>query len=419
MRDRTKKIAIIGGGLSGLLIAEGLIRQGYKNVSLFEQGYQLGGKLHSIEYKGRSHELGAIFGLPSYMNLRELMDRLKIKADGPKLTRTCYNTRGVKIMPLPKEDLPGFLDEIKRLPEISSGYKGLKNPNFDGVEEILMEPFSKWCDYHGFKVLKTIYTHYFTIFGLGSIEEVPAVYVLKIMSYEHLMDFMGIPQFFTWKQGVSQIAWELARMVPDIRLGQKIVNISKLPEGGLTIKTAYECLDFDQVVMACPLEQFSNLDIWDEKTRYFLDKIKYQDFNTYGFIVDRVPRGCGCILENLSPQRKGHITIWDARWEEGVGSQGLVVLYAYDPPKESKISRLDLIKADLDELGVGQARLYQARHWKHHPYVDSQTLKEGFYEKINQIQGRDGIFLTGEIVSGLSIENAIWHSKYLLEEFFF
>ena len=56
-----QKVAIIGGGLSGLVIAEGLQRKGYKNVTVFERDNRVGGKLYTIWYKGKSYEFGALF----------------------------------------------------------------------------------------------------------------------------------------------------------------------------------------------------------------------------------------------------------------------------------------------------------------------------------------------------------------------
>lgn len=417
MNKRDCRIAVIGGGLSGLVIAEGLHRRGYENTTVFEKEERLGGKLNTIWYNEKSYELGAIFGLPSYSNLKSLMKRLNIKADGPKLSRTNYNADGQRIMPLPKEDLEGFIEELERLPLVLSTYKSLENISAKNTEIPLMLPFSKWCDMHKFEVLKTIYVHYFTIFGLGNIEEVPALYVLRIMNYDHLMSFMKIPEFYTWNNGVSILTEHLARKVKYIRLGQKVIDIFLSSKGTIWLQTQFERLEFDKVIITAPLEQFSHLNLWDQDTKKCLSSIKYQIFNVYAFIADKVPEGCGCILENLSPSRRGHITIWDSRWDVS-NDEEIVILYAYNPPFNSKRSSLDYIKDDLLRLGVENARLYQTKCWKHCPYVDTQTLENGFYDKMESIQGKNNIFLAGEIMSMLSIENCIRYSEDLLDRFF-
>ena len=37
-------------------------------------------------------------------------------------------------MPLPKEDLEGFVEEIERLPQVLDTYKSLKNTNIKNIE---------------------------------------------------------------------------------------------------------------------------------------------------------------------------------------------------------------------------------------------------------------------------------------------
>lgn len=415
--NKEDRIGVVGGGLSGLMITEGLQRKGYQNVTLFEEKPRLGGKLHTIFYKGKSYELGAIFGLPSYFALKALMKRLNIRADGPKLSRINYNGKGEKIMPIPKKDIQGFVEELHRLPQVLAGYSSLGKPNIKDTEPALMQPFSQWCDTHGFKVLKTVYVHYFTIFGLGSIDEVPALYVLRIINDQHLMCFMEIPQFDTWKQGVSVLAEGLGKRIKDIRLGQRVLDIWPSAGGTLWLTTPFETLELDKVIITAPLDQFSELALWDEEVREFLRGIQYQTFHVYAFIVDRPLKGCGCILENLSPERQGHIIIWDARWDT-FDEEALVILYAYDPPHGSKQAPLDHIKEDLYRLGIRNPRLYQAKSWKHCPYVHTHALKAGFYEKMDGIQGKNNVFLAGEIMSVLSIENCIRYSQDLLDRFF-
>ena len=418
MKKEDMKIAIVGGGLSGLVLAEGLQEKGYQKVTLFEEDTRLGGKINSISYQGKSYELGAIFGLPSYTNLKKLMDRYNIKADGPKLSRINYNAAGEKTQPIPKEDIQGFVEELRRLPMILGAYKSLNDFHLGEIEPLLMEPFAKWCDHHGLAILKTVYTHYFTIFGLGSIEEVPAIYVLRIINYEHLMSFMDIPQFATWHQGAAVLIQALEKSVRDIRLGQKVTDIHLDAQEKLWVKTDYEQEDFDKVILAAPLAQFAHLDLWDAETKTYLNKIKYQDFNVYAFLIEGELKGCGSILENLSEDRRGHTLLWDARWNTRGSGEQLVILYAYKPPENAQMTPIQYIKEDLARLGIPKARLYQARQWRHCPYVDTATLKQGFYKKMESCQGRHNLYLSGEIMNTLSIENAIKNSRYLLEKYY-
>ena len=410
------RVAVIGGGLSGLVIAAGLQKKGYRNVTVFEKDNRLGGKLHTIWYKGKSYELGAVFGLPVQKHLKSLMKDFNIKTDGPNLSRVNYDIKGNKILQIQKEELGDFLNEVDRLPDVLEEYSSLDKINIQHLEEPLMLPFSRWCDYHQFKVLKKVYMHYFTSYGLGDIDIVPALYVLRILNYETVMSFMEVPEFFTWKAGVSSLIEGLGHKVRNLRLGQNITKISLLKGHTLSIETELEELEFDRVVITAPLNQFSYL-FNENQMKDFLSCIKYQDYNVYTFTVDKLPKGCGCVLDNLSTKKKGHIILWNSRWDSN-NVENLLTVYAYNHPEDSRAAALQVIKSDLLELGIKNPRLNQFKSWKQCPYVDTDTLKKGFYEKMEAMQGKNNIFLAGEIMSTVSMENCIRYSNYLINKYF-
>lgn len=414
MDKNNHRIAVIGGGLSGLVIADGLHKKGYKKVTVFEKENRMGGKLHTIWYRGKSYELGGVFGLPPQRGLKALMKELNIKIDGPKMSRVNYDANGNRIMQIPREMLEDFVNELDRLPNVLGEYKSMDSPNIDKVEESLMVPFSEWCDINHFRVLKSVYGHYFTSYGLGDIDTVPALYVLRILNYGNLMSFMDLPEFFTWKNGVSSIIKGLSRGIGDIRFGQRVTGISKAEGGKLWINTDFEDLEFDGVLITAPLNELSHIYGVDDEIRELLNSIKYQHYNVFIFMADKVPRGCGCVLENLTLTRRGHVTIWNTRWED----EELITVYAYDNPQNSRSEALKIIKEDLVKMGIKNPRLYQYKTWKQCPYLDTKALQRGFYDRMEEIQGKNNIFFAGEIMSTTSMENCISYSKYLINKYF-
>jgi protoporphyrinogen oxidase len=417
MNRRDRRVAIIGGGLSGLVMAYRLKKKGYKNVTIFEKDDRVGGKLHTIWYKGKSYELGTLFGLPYQKSLKALMKSFNIKIDGPKISRVNYDINGNKIIQIPKEALDDFVKELHKLPDVLEKYKSLEKVNIHNIEDSLMLPFSKWCDINQFKVLKTVYVHYFTSYGLGDIDFMPALYVLRILNYDNLMSFMRLPEFYTWKDGVSSLVDCLKHEINDIRLTQTVTEISLSKHKKIWVYTDFEALEFDQIVITSPLNQFSHVYGDDEEMKEFLNSIKYQDFNVYAFIADKTTKGCGCVLENLSVKKRGHILIWNSRWDSWDG-EGLVMCYAYSNPENSKAEALEIIKSDLLKLNFHNPRLYQFKHWKQCPYVDTSVLQKGFYEKMESMQGKNNIYLAGEIMSTVSMENCIRYSNYLIDKYF-
>lgn len=420
MQKNDHKIAIIGGGLSGLTIAEGLIHKGYTDITLYEKEQRVGGKLQTLWYKGKSYEFGALFGLPSQKYLKAYMKARNIKVDGPKLSRLNFDSNGQPVMQIPRSLLNAFIEELDRLPEALSVHKSLEFPDIKNIEPELTRPFSEWCDLHNFKVLKIIYAHHFTSYGLGFVEEMPAIYVLKIMNYDNLMSFMELPEFCTWKDGVSALIKGIETKIPHVRCGQKVVRLERNRSQQVTVVTEFDRKAYDSVILTCPLNAFADYYESDPLMHAHLKAITYMQHNVYAFVTKKVPASCGCILNNLNSERVGHPIVWNARWtQEAVdGDELLVMVYAYNPPNLSKEAVYQQVVEDLLNVGFEDLTLYQFKSWLQSPHVNTSVLNSGFYDKLHEMQGSDQVYFAGEIMSTVTMDNCIRYSKYFVDQYF-
>ena len=415
-----RKIAIIGGGVSGLIIAESLLDKGYEDITVYEKESRIGGKLQTIWYKGKSYEFGALFGLPSWKYLKAYMKAKGIKVDGPKLSRMNFDSDGKPVMQIPKEFLKAFVEELDRLPKALSSHKSLEFPDIKQIEPELTLPFTKWCDLHNFEVLKIIYAHHFTSYGLGFIDEMPALYVLKIMNYDNLMSFMELPEFCTWKDGVSSLVKDIENRIPKVRCGQRVTELKKVDNLQVAVVTEYDMEPYDSVILACPLNAFASFYTDDLDMQKCLESIQYTFHNVFAFVTKHVPTSCGCILSNLKADRIGHPIVWNARWtnETEPGDDIMVMVYAYDHPEITKKDAYRQVVEDLERVGFKDLSLFQHKRWFQSPHVSSEMLAAGFYDKLDEMQGHGNVYLAGEIMSTVTIDSSIRYSKHFVDQYF-
>ena len=71
-QSKDRSIAIIGAGISGLTAAHALKKSGYNNITIFEAGDYIGGRINSMEVDGEVFETGAVFSLDSLKRTNRL-----------------------------------------------------------------------------------------------------------------------------------------------------------------------------------------------------------------------------------------------------------------------------------------------------------------------------------------------------------
>lgn len=417
MEDKNLSICIIGGGISGVSAAHFLQKKGYKQITLLEKTERVGGKCHTIKYRGKTYEMGTIMGLPSYVHVKELMKEYQIKDMKHQLTRGYYDALGKKTYQLPKEERAMFIEQLKRLPSVLSRYEYLKTDGLAGVDPELAVPFSEWCRQNDLETVGKIYAHSFSTFGFGIIDEAPAAYVHKIINHDNFMVFLEISYIMTWANGISELLLKMADRIPELRLTQEVTEISPQGDGKLHIKTQNSEIVADRVISTVPLDCFSKLIAQDETTVSKINQIVFEDFYVYAFKAENIPELCGYIPENLTKKRQGHMTIWYYRWQQEQGAD-LVTVYAYKNKALSEAESVKIIEEDLRQLGCTNLSLYMSKAWKHFPHVSSAALVDGFYEHFESLQGNNGIYLAGEALSASSIEKCITFSKNLVDKYF-
>ena len=474
--EKNIRIAIIGGGPAGLSAGMYLEQKGYDNYVIYEKTDHVGGKCHSPVWNGKRYEMGAIMGVPSYYAVHDVEKFAGVShADGPKLHRTYRLPDGRVDTRFDKKlfNLPHLLKlkkQIKKFGEILEtkykgydicGHRGVSEGRYEGYAvtpgrepvsgenpnlKDLALPFKKFVELNKVPLVQEIWVQPFTSFGYGYFDEIPAAYVLKYLDFQTMMNFVNV-NLWTWKEGTQSIYEALnAKLKHPALLNSNITAITRGEKVTVTVNGAEEV--FDKLIITAPLQVGtinnpvaqgldSYLDV-NDKERELFSKIDYERYDTMAFITDKekYPEASFYVVDNMTPETLGHGMVYYMRW--GNQPDQPLVSYVLRKHKDEKETleaykarpELDYektkqtVRADIDKLGIspvkenGKDKIICEFQAYYFPHVFSEDYADGWYEKVEAMQGENNTYYAGEIMSFGDMDETVEYSRDLVERFF-
>lgn len=235
-------VCVIGGGITGLVIASKLQFLGY-DVELYEATQRFGGKLDTYRENGAILEKGPIF-FTEY----EIFTNAWRTSFG--MTTIPYNvTDHVLLLPLGivaplNPPFPGS-NQQQRLIQLTNLYKtewskypayiwndfGYSTVDFNLFPD-LADPIDDWLVKRGLTELRKYFIWFITIEGYGDIRTTPALYALKLISAENAHFFFELGQpLLTFRDGFDEFANRIANVIHKKYTGWEVVNVNRYPHG--------------------------------------------------------------------------------------------------------------------------------------------------------------------------------------------
>ncbi len=450
--DKNVRICIIGGGPAGLSAGMYLEKKGYENYTILEKLDRVGGKCWSPTYNGRRYEMGAIMGVPSYYAVHDVEEFCGITHDGPKLNRNYKDGSGKVIEPFdPKKNplkIPHLLkmkSQIKKLGEILetkykgydvNGHRGVAQGRYEGFAvtpgrepvsgenpnlKDLCLPFKQFCELNGVDLCQDVWVGPFTSFGYGYFDEIPAAYVLKYLDFQTCMNFVNI-NLWTWKDGTQSI-WEHLNdtLKHPARLNSDITKVER-KDGKVFVTVNGKVEEYDKIIVTSPLQHMPDyFDIRDDEKAHF-SKIEYERYDVIAVETkpEDHPEISYYVFDNMVPERLGHLMVYYRRWRDT--KDQVITAYSLRKHKDRKEIPYDKCKQMvLDDLKVmGNPASNVVNEWTtyYFPHVFSQDYADGWYDKVEAMQGKYDTFYAGEVMSFGDMDETAEYSRELVERFF-
>ncbi len=449
-QKKDERICIIGGGPAGLSAAMYLEQKGYTNYVIYEKDDHVGGKCYSPSHDGKRYEMGAIMGVPSYYAVHDIEKFAGVDHDGPKLNRDYKNVNGKVVEPFdPKKNIfriPHLLKmkkQVKRLGELLetkykgydvNGHRGVAEGKYDGYDATpnrnhisgenpnlkdLSLPFSEFCKLNKVELCQDVWIGPFTAFGYGYFDEIPAGYVLKYLDFQTTMNFVKC-NLWTWKEGTQSIYEAL-----DKKLKHSAVlnaDISKVVRGDdkVTVTVNGKEEVFDKIIITSPLQFMPSYFDASKEEKDLFSKIDYERYDVLATHMNNYPPISYYIMDNMTNKRVGHLMVYYRRWKNEPNQ--VITTYALRNYKGKEVISFDDDKAkvlkDLEVMGNPADKVLKEKSWYYFPHVFAEDYKNGWYDKVEAMQGQKGTYYAGEIMSFGDMDETCEYSRELVERFF-
>jgi hypothetical protein len=453
--DREARILILGAGPGGLSAAHFLRRYGYKNVTVFEKLGRVGGMCCSITEDNQACDLGAVFASSSYREVLRMARSVGAKLerlDGATAIRWDSEQGTAQVGGLLRHVLGDtslwrylllclrYLVLRFRIRKIvgRTGWAGI------GEHADLCVPFSDWLERNRLTDLRRLFELPVTTFGYGSLEEIPAPYVLKYMGlrtflaviltaapFARLLPSCLVARRFRWgfQRLWERLAWEL-----NVRLDIEVQRIERREDGvqvtyrhpmqmlGSATLDADDQAVFDYLIVACPLIQTELEEILEltEEERWFQARARYIPYAVASFeVADLVlPRRIAFVVP--VPPAGGPMLVGQTH-----SDNELMTFYArlaHELPTEEDESQLQksivrLVTAlggHIDEQDDWHS--YDA--WLYFKHVAAEQFREGYFDRWEQAQGKNRTFFVGGLYDFDYVEGVVRYSRDLIERRF-
>ena len=297
------------------------------------------------------------------------------------------------------------------------------NPNLKD----LALPFSEFCKINGVEEVQRIWIAPFTSFGYGYFDEIPAALVMKYLDVTTALEFVNL-RLWTWQEGTQEI-YEAAnrKLKHPAVLNTEVVKVER-PEGGkikVTIKQGKEekVEEFDKLLVTTPLDHFAKYADATKEEKELFSKIIHERYINYigTFEEGKSPIISGYMVDNMVPERLGHAMVYYNRWQD-LGADCPATVYGLGNHTGSKdVSYEDcqrMMDEDMAKLGFPIKEKHFPQEVYYCPHVSSKDYQDGWYDKLEALQGTKNTFYAGEIISFGDMEDTCAASKDIVGRFF-
>lgn len=430
-QPRDLRVAVVGAGAAGLSAALALRDLGYKNVTVFEAASQVGGKADSLEFEGRNYDLGAILVMPDFKTIKGLADRFKVpyRDSGMKYLVAQDDGSLVDIMKFPARQfgtfqLMGSLSAFQRYPHRSAAGIG---GDFANAPREMNENFEAFSRRNGFELVGLGIAPVTVGCGYGYASEVPALYWMQLANslvplFEQSLQSAqaGMPKTYAaiFPGGYRSLWVEISRHL-DVRLNAPVSRVRRHVDASGEVRVEVSAggmiQEFDRVVIASPLEKsLEFLDARPEEKDLF-SRIRHYPYNVVLFRGRNLPKPA-IIFSNAhtTPSTVGRMTgLYNQHAEGDIWTAGQLATWTMTNEQMEAAIREDVAK-----LGGQVDEIVHRKIWSHFPHVTSKDLDDGFYQRISALQGAQGTYYVGSIMTFDSAEPAARFARDLVERHF-
>lgn len=297
-----------------------------------------------------------------------------------------------------------------------------KNPNLKD----LALPFSEFCKINGVEEVQRIWIAPFTSFGYGFFDEIPAALVMKYLDVTTALEFVNM-KLWTWQDGTQEIYECVNRKLqhPAV-LETEVVKVER-PDGKINVtvrKDGEESTEtFDKLIVTTPLDYFKDYaDATDEEKTLF-SKIIHERYCDYiaTFEPGKSPNISGYMVDNMVPERLGHAMVYYNRWQH-LGRDCPATVYALanhtGTPDVDYDTVMKTMDEDMKKVGFPIKEKLFAQEVYYCPHVSADDYADGWYDKLEALQGTLNTYYAGEIISFGDMEDTCAASKDIIGRFF-
>lgn len=404
------RIGVIGAGASGLATAHALRGNGFRQVTVLERESAPGGKCCTFWHRDRSYELGAAVITPQYRQTWELAREVGLT---PSLTLgvSYVNARDGDVHKLPYlPPVVGLLGGLRLAGETARALRaGLWHrlqqfPRLDLAHPSLAEPFESWCIRHDLRNLLEVMRPWGTAFGYGHMDETPAMYMLNYMC------LMG-PSYEFQDVGYRGL-WQRVAQNMDVRYDTQVLRV----ERGATIRvhTQSEVLELDRIVIACPLEAaLAFLDASEEERQLF-SQVRYVDYQVVAAEVSDMPKWRYMFVPRHFGRESADKTMFYYR---RYPDRDLITFYSFMGAGGLEGAEREAIKL-AERMGGRVRSIVTRRAWRYFPHVSSESIRAGFHQQLEALQGRQNTYYASEVSSFSCVEPVVAYANDLVRRHF-
>ncbi|XXY50701.1 FAD-dependent oxidoreductase [Sorangium sp. So ce269] len=420
------RIAVVGAGPAGLTAAHTLKKLGYRHVTVFERSDAVGGKACTLEHGGHTYEMGAIWLSSDYEVVNQLAAELGIATKAYRIKKNQVEADGSRMtfaaVAKKKYGAPAVARALLNYAKVRVRYARAFEPGFAGAPPAVRASFSEFAEAHGFAPLADMLRAFTVACGYGYYEEVPAQYLLKLFHWivpialrDAANEALGLrlPGLVVPEGGSQRIWTELARTL-DVRPRSAVTRVARTDQG-IELTVNGEVQAFDRVIVSAALDQASTFVEFPADVAGMIKGLRTYRCHISLVEIEGVERqNTSFFYENMFRRNMGRVLVIGTRYADSNLFTTNQISDGSMP--EDELERL--LEADVARYGGKVVRVVAKRSWVYFPHFPRELLDAGVYERLEALQGKDGIFLAGGTMSFESLEDSARYARDLVIEHF-